>query len=389
MPNARSRLLLASVLGVTCATIAAVCIYTKSRPSRKEGSKSSSGSTVVPSVNQANGDVTPGTAEASADADSQLMPNVVPQAMSNAAPSATQAAPVATNTALAATAFQVVLAAATSVPPQAPPAAQLAPVVAPVALAVVAAPTSSPEEAARQLIAGQTIYSLRRSKREAGLQLVKIKISSSSIELDLKRLTIRDALEEYESHAAILDQSPEAAFQIMGSISDENINWSSTNLQKLAAGFQWLRDLDTQRQRCKTLTIELPTAGNIFPRDNPENTALFLPAVTNLTWTSHRNQLPLMFCPTQIPHPHLTSLTLNCDLSIPDCASVLREFAATLVKFKVARLIGPDDDPDNLSVLPQNGVVAPVNMLVLDTLDIDSESSPGSMLDEFHFENLK
>ncbi|KAG6815222.1 hypothetical protein H0H87_003886, partial [Tephrocybe sp. NHM501043] len=36
-----------------------------------------------------------------------------------------------------------------------------------------------------------------------------------------------------------------------------------------------------------------------------------------------------------------------------------------------------------------NGVVALVDMSALDTLDIDSDFSPGSMLDEFHFDNLK
>ncbi|KAG6815265.1 hypothetical protein H0H87_003446 [Tephrocybe sp. NHM501043] len=389
MLNARSRLHLASVVGFTCAAVAAVWIYTKSRPLRKEDSKSNSETTAVPSVDQANGDVALGTAEASAGADSQVMPNAVPQAMSTAAPPVALSAAQAT--AVVAAAFQVGLAAAI-VPPQAPPAAQvtpvMAPVAAPVAPAVVAAPISSPAEAAHQLIAGQTVYSRRQSKREPALQLVNIKFDSSLIELALQSFPMGRARENYETMATRLDKSPEAAFQISGRI-HQGVNWSSTNLQKLAAGFQWLRNRDEQLQRCRTLIVELPTAGNILPHNNPENTALFLPAVTNLTWTSHRNQLPLMFCPTQIPHAHLTSLTLNCNLSIPDCASVLREFATTLVKFKVTRLIGLDNDPDNVSVLPQNAAIAPAHMLALDTLDIDSEFSPGSMLDEFHFENLK
>ncbi|KAG6914677.1 hypothetical protein DXG01_015998 [Tephrocybe rancida] len=166
------------------------------------------------------------------------------------------------------------------------------------------------------------------------------------------------------------------------------IPWCLENLQELSKGISAIKD-DDQLLRCKALTVSLPRSGKIYHNTDVE--PFVLPAVTTLTWISYRNQFPLLIYPTTIPS-RLTHFTLVCDFCMWDCAFIMREFSATLQVLKVKRLIGPAND-NSLSIFrtknsPSTIPSVAVNMVALQVLDIDSDFSPGTMLNGFEFPEL-
>ncbi|KAG6904957.1 hypothetical protein DXG01_005954 [Tephrocybe rancida] len=91
--------------------------------------------------------------------------------------------------------------------------------------------------------------------------------------------------------------------------------------------------------------------------------------------------------------PRLTTIILNGKFAIWDCAYIMQQFSETLETFKVQTMTQSDDS--SLSVfkstlaLFQPGATARVVMVALHTLEIDSDFSPGDMLNFFSFPSLK
>ncbi|KAG6817148.1 hypothetical protein H0H87_012109 [Tephrocybe sp. NHM501043] len=163
------------------------------------------------------------------------------------------------------------------------------------------------------------------------------------------------------------------------------IDWSLSNLEKLGAGFNLLPQHD-QLQPCKTMTVELPTTDEISAEDTRKMGRFFIPAtVDSLTWTSHRNQLPLFTGPyLNVPRLPLEQLTLrNVEFLLRDCNIILKEFVQTLQIFQVEKLIGRLDDASANAIATNPN--ARVHMVKLHTLDLDSDYSPGHMLNDFEF----
>ncbi|KAG6815263.1 hypothetical protein H0H87_003466 [Tephrocybe sp. NHM501043] len=167
-----------------------------------------------------------------------------------------------------------------------------------------------------------------------------------------------------------------------------DIDWSLSNLEKLGAGFALLRQYDPL-QRCKTMTVELPTTNEISTEDTKTLGGFFLPAVNSLTWTSHRNQLPLFIGPyLNAPRLPLEQLTLSkVEFLLRDCNIILREFAETLQTFKAEKLIGRLDDVSANAIA--TNPYARVHMVKLHALDLNSDYSPGHMLNDFEFPVLR
>ncbi|KAG6827234.1 hypothetical protein H0H87_005246 [Tephrocybe sp. NHM501043] len=167
-----------------------------------------------------------------------------------------------------------------------------------------------------------------------------------------------------------------------------DIDWSLSNLEKLGAGFNLLRQYD-QLQRFKTMTVELPTTDNISIEDTRTVDGFFLPTVNSLTWTSHRNQLPLFTGSCLNVHRlPLEQLTLsNVEFLLRDCNIILKGFAETLQIFKVEKLIGQLDDASANAIATSPN--ARVHMIKLHTLNLDSDYSPGHILNDFEFPVLR
>ncbi|KAH0589710.1 hypothetical protein H2248_005431 [Termitomyces sp. 'cryptogamus'] len=164
-----------------------------------------------------------------------------------------------------------------------------------------------------------------------------------------------------------------------------DVNWSSANLHRLQTGLGRLAT-DDQHQRCTALSVQLPTTGEISSADNPPAGSFLLPAVTKLTWQSHRNQLSLMVDATHTPR--LTHLTLHCDISMEDCKRLLQIFAPTVKAIELHRIV----DTNN-NVLASNPLGhTQVEMVNLRSLVLETSPytlNPGWMLNDFAFPILK
>ncbi|KAG6919466.1 hypothetical protein DXG01_005725 [Tephrocybe rancida] len=212
-------------------------------------------------------------------------------------------------------------------------------------------------------------------------------LNPPDITLYIKTETTQVASESHQDCAQSLLQNT-SDYKVTANIDPRaGIPWSFKSLQEIGKGFSALKDDDSQFLRCKTLTVNLPRTlpkkNRNAQSNNVEINPFVLPATNTLTWTSHRNQLPLLIDPTVVPP--LTHLTVNCDFSTRDCAVLMREFAATLQVLNVRKLIGPAND-DSLSTLPLNPPpLVNVDMVALHTLDIESDFNPGTMLNGFEF----
>ncbi|KAG6815254.1 hypothetical protein H0H87_003571 [Tephrocybe sp. NHM501043] len=167
-----------------------------------------------------------------------------------------------------------------------------------------------------------------------------------------------------------------------------DIDWNLSNLEKLRAGFSLFLQYG-QPQQCKSMTVELPTTDEISIEDTRAVGDFVLPAVDSLTWTSHRNQLPLFTGHhLNVPRLPLERLTLrNVEILLRDCNIILKEFAQTLQIFKVEKLVGKLDDAFANAIATNPN--ARVHMVKLHMLDLDSDYSPGHMLNDFEFPVLR
>ncbi|KAG6916585.1 hypothetical protein DXG01_006235 [Tephrocybe rancida] len=274
----------------------------------------------------------------------------------------------------------------------APPAAVLPAAAAAAALPPPAVPPiliAAAAQLAVPLIAAQPAPHRRSTRVNPQHQIRRVPDTNKTITVtldpeirsieDVARANARctDTLHQHSS-AAPAELDVEALFP-----SDTpEIDWSAENLRKFGRAFGELRQHDSDKC-CTTLIVELPKSKRVSREDNAGVNYLSLPGVRTLTWTSHQNQLPLLFNPNLPQHERspLTTLTLNGEFALWDCAGILREFAGTLKTLTIRKLVGDDNA---LSVLNTTTGTSAV-MVALKTLDIDSDFSPGTILNYFSF----
>lgn len=111
----------------------------------------------------------------------------------------------------------------------------------------------------------------------------------------------------------------------------------SESLKLLEEGLREINEAD-QFNRCTEICIQFP---DFLPHVVQGLGRFTLPYLQRLIFFGNRTQLPLILSPGTIPS-RLKTLSLICDLTVCDCAYLLKELSDTLVFFYVGRLTLPD-----------------------------------------------